>query len=147
VGTWVQASPPRLRGGSGWGRRFLQFLPDRFNDLIEVLIGQRGDHAHYVPTASFEVIRLPLVALRIFVKLAIDLDDESRRQTGEVCKVRPDWDLPSELVSSYVPMPKSKPDATLGTGHVAPELSGADGLRRGHACTLASQPRKGNVGC
>jgi len=89
VGPWVQASPPRfagrvrvevglrlslpaLRGGSGWGRGFrfplralrggggfLQFLPDRFNDGIEALIGHLGEYVLHPPTANLAVIRIP----------------------------------------------------------------------------------------
>jgi hypothetical protein len=73
-------------------------------------------------TLALQECRAPLIIRILGVLAAISLDDQSVLLTDEVCDVRTDRLLPTELRSIQLTAAKHGPQLTLRICHLAPQL-------------------------
>src|SRR5262245_54180216 len=76
--------------------------------------------------------------LRLIVLRSVDLDDEPPFVAGEVCEVRTDGGLPSEMRVLNGEASQMPPEFAFGIGHIASESTGARNARIGFFWSLTS---------
>jgi hypothetical protein len=85
--------------------------------------------AHYAPTFTFHLRSAACIGLDLKgVMIAVDLDHEFTRYTGEIRKVRANGMLPAKLRPADAAVPQELPDLSLGAAAVATEVAWSIGV-------------------